>query len=812
MLKAGIPVQPEEVEDMVWCSYCAKDQDAEADDINGFTCCTGCGRVLDDNIYSTDPTFSKSADGQSQVQGNFIRDRQYSSFRDSGGEGHAYATDSHEKTLEKGRNEIRDIADFLAMSAREDAVNAAHRLYIIAVERNFTRGRRTNQVAAACLYIICRQEQKPFLLIDFSDCLQTNVYVLGAVFLQLCRLLSLEQHPIMQKPVDPSLFIHRFTDRLLRKTTGHGKKFHSIANTALRLVASMKRDWMQTGRRPSGICGAALFISAHIHGFECTKTDVVSVVHICEGTLTRRLIEFEKTESGSLTAEEFEMRAKEFEFLSQAIEAPKTTCKGDDQREVLCEHKELGAAHFAVGLCKSCYEEFVRVSGGIDGGATPPAFQAAERKKMEAEKKKLQKQELLLDGDDHIKQNKGASGGEEVKRGRGRPKGQAKSQSKETVGKEAPLMRGQLSGTARVKGKRTPRKKKGADDAGMRSPTESEVAAQSGKENDVSSNQEMPQSIHPLMEWSQDRMEAECGKSASPHMNSEAEIGSERVFKHIEESDVDYRDNQRKMGHSFLDSDELKSGLDGLEQEFQVDELSGDGEETFSDIDDDEVDGYLHNQEEIRLKTIIWTEMNKEYLEEQQAKQEALAASQAAHAAALAAAGADSASAVELAAAAAAAVAELKKDRKRKRDEAKHKGPAESATEATRQMLQSKKLSSKVNYNALEKLFDGEDAAEATNRIDEKIKEDSKDTDEAKDKHVKWADSVVTNDLGGKQQDSKVAMDQTYAKAEGGLGKDEIEEDEDEDVDDDTVNIEDSNYGLPYGEDYGDDGDGYDEY
>ena len=40
----------------------------------------------------------------------------------------------------------------------------------------------------------------------------------------------------------------------------------AVANTALRMVASMKRDWMQTGRRPSGICGAALFIAAHIHG------------------------------------------------------------------------------------------------------------------------------------------------------------------------------------------------------------------------------------------------------------------------------------------------------------------------------------------------------------------------------------------------------------------------------------------------------------------------------------------------------------------------------------------------------------------
>jgi transcription factor IIIB subunit 2 len=230
--------------------------------------------VLDDNVYSTDVTFTKGADGSSQAEGNFVRDGQTSLLRIGGAQGRVlgFQSDSHEKTLNKGKYEIQEIAERLSIKPREDMVRAAHRFYTIAVERNFTRGRLTQRVAGACLYIVCRQENHPYMLIDFSDCLQTNVYVLGAVFLQLCQLLRLEQHPIMQKPVDPSLFIHRFADRL-----NFGKKFHVVANCALRLVASMKRDWMQTGRRPSGICGAALFIAAHVHGFERSKADVVSV-------------------------------------------------------------------------------------------------------------------------------------------------------------------------------------------------------------------------------------------------------------------------------------------------------------------------------------------------------------------------------------------------------------------------------------------------------------------------------------------------------------------------------------------------------
>jgi hypothetical protein len=55
------------------------------------------------------------------------------------------------------------------------------------------------QVAGACLYIFCRQEQKPFMLIDISDVLQINVFVLGGVFLQMCHLLRLEEHPMFSR-------------------------------------------------------------------------------------------------------------------------------------------------------------------------------------------------------------------------------------------------------------------------------------------------------------------------------------------------------------------------------------------------------------------------------------------------------------------------------------------------------------------------------------------------------------------------------------------------------------------------------------
>ncbi|KAK4736512.1 hypothetical protein R3W88_000209 [Solanum pinnatisectum] len=132
----------------------------------------------------------------------------------------------------------------------------------------------------------------------------------------------------------------------------------------------MKCDWMQTGRKPSGVCGAALYIAALSHGLNRSKSEIIKVVHICEATLTKRLIEFENTESGSLTAGP---------TILFGIKRIRIT-------EVLCEHKESVELPFAHGLCESCYSDFVTLSGGLDGGSEPPAFQDAERGRLVAKK------------------------------------------------------------------------------------------------------------------------------------------------------------------------------------------------------------------------------------------------------------------------------------------------------------------------------------------------------------------------------------------------------------------------------------------
>lgn len=148
--------------------------------------------------------------------------------------------DTKEATLLNARRALSHVASSLRLPSIY--IERAHRLYQIALQRNFIYGRKQQHVAATCLYIICRQEKSPHLLIDFSDALQINVYVLGKSFLQFSKVLSLNL-PI----VDPSLYIHRYAIRL-----DLGDSRSSVVATSLRIISRLQKDWIVTGRRPDG--------------------------------------------------------------------------------------------------------------------------------------------------------------------------------------------------------------------------------------------------------------------------------------------------------------------------------------------------------------------------------------------------------------------------------------------------------------------------------------------------------------------------------------------------------------------------------
>ncbi|WCJ43549.1 Transcription initiation factor IIB [Euphorbia peplus] len=343
---------------MVFCKACARDVRGIRDG-DGLLSCDRCGKVLKFDNYSTEATFVKNAAGQSQLAGKLVRSIGSENF-------------SRQRLYDKAYDDLEHIKRGLGMGENLAIVDQAMVYYRLAVEKGFTKGRRTEQVQAACLYIACRENRKPYLLIDFSNYLRINIYVLGAVFLQLCKVLNLTEHAICQQLLDPSIFIHKYTASL------SGGKNKDICDAALNIIASMNRDWLQTGRRPSGLWGAALYIAALSHGLDCSKSDILKLVHVCEATLSKRLVEFENTESGSLTIEELNSKAEELKESS--TERLDYASKTSSSTDLLCQHKGTSRLPHAYGLCTDCYAYFI----GFEGGSDPPAFQRAERQRKES--------------------------------------------------------------------------------------------------------------------------------------------------------------------------------------------------------------------------------------------------------------------------------------------------------------------------------------------------------------------------------------------------------------------------------------------
>ena len=174
---------------------------------NGF--CVKCGTVVEENTIVSEVTFGETTSGAAMVQGSYVAqgsselllrhmpspDRKVNGIslahaKMSGPFGNRGSNDSREQTIANGvcllsvspvpllnwftaHRKIQSIATIFRLS--EVVCLATTRLYTLAVEHKFTKGRKSINVVAVCLYVACRQkETRNYMLIDFSDLLQVR--------------------------------------------------------------------------------------------------------------------------------------------------------------------------------------------------------------------------------------------------------------------------------------------------------------------------------------------------------------------------------------------------------------------------------------------------------------------------------------------------------------------------------------------------------------------------------------------------------------------------------------------------------------
>lgn len=81
-------------------------------------------------------------------------------------------TVKHELTFGIGQMRITHVAGHMGLNhtVRQGAV----RLFALAVDANFHKGRRKDYVVASCLYLQSRMKKEPHMLIDFSERLRVS--------------------------------------------------------------------------------------------------------------------------------------------------------------------------------------------------------------------------------------------------------------------------------------------------------------------------------------------------------------------------------------------------------------------------------------------------------------------------------------------------------------------------------------------------------------------------------------------------------------------------------------------------------------
>jgi len=276
---------------MIHCKHCKTNTEVVINNSVGFRCCVRCGEVQEEVYFTTNVPGSSRTDCHQKTLSSSTTTHPVQTLHFRFDEDR---TTSLTKKLNRARIEILYLVNRIGIQPSDKVTDATLRLFRIVSQRNFIRGRRINQVLAACSYIICRQENKAVMLRDFSHELHLSVFLLSAVYVDLCKLLRLEDHFAFQAYVDPCMYISRYVNQL------NFVKEKEVAFTALQIIQNMNNEKIQTGRRPTGICGAALYVSSYINNHPRNRRKILQQIPVGDHTLRKRVAEFAAAEASLL--------------------------------------------------------------------------------------------------------------------------------------------------------------------------------------------------------------------------------------------------------------------------------------------------------------------------------------------------------------------------------------------------------------------------------------------------------------------------------------------------------------------------------
>ncbi|MFB6076880.1 MAG: transcription initiation factor IIB family protein, partial [Candidatus Nanohaloarchaea archaeon] len=153
------------------------------------------------------------------------------------------------------------------------------RLYEKAVDKGLVKGRRIENIIAALIYIVAREQGNPRTLDELADASGIEKREIGKAYRYVARELDLRILPA--KPED---YIAKFAGDL--KLSGE------VQARARKIIEQAREEDLLSGKGPTGVAAAALYLATVLEGEKVTQREVAETVGVTEVTIRNRYKEF----------------------------------------------------------------------------------------------------------------------------------------------------------------------------------------------------------------------------------------------------------------------------------------------------------------------------------------------------------------------------------------------------------------------------------------------------------------------------------------------------------------------------------------
>lgn len=184
-----------------------------------------------------------------------------------------------ERNLKLALAELKRVASFLKLPKSVEEESA--RIYTLAVQRGLVRGRSMESVVAGALYAACRRHEVPRTLDELEEASGIDKKEIGRTYRFVTRELGIRILP--SNPVD---YIPRFASALKLSAETQSK--------AVELLEMAQKSELTSGRGPTGIAAASLYVAALLNNEKRTQREVADIAGVTEVTIRNRYKELLK--------------------------------------------------------------------------------------------------------------------------------------------------------------------------------------------------------------------------------------------------------------------------------------------------------------------------------------------------------------------------------------------------------------------------------------------------------------------------------------------------------------------------------------